>query len=102
MVRKNNRLDQVKYLCNPPGGWINEHHIKFIDGVDDYALVLIVNLELKTTLVFPKETIAQVCRLLNKRHPNQDVSLQLTNINCQNILSMESVYSRLGVYVYHL
>ena len=57
LVKPNQRLVQVKYLCNPSGNWINEHPIKFPDSVDEYALVIFVSLQLESVLVFQRETL---------------------------------------------
>ena len=100
LIRQNNRRVQVRYLCNPNQGWINEHYIYFAEGVDDYALVIIGGLDLESVLVFPKETISQVAKLLNKRHPKQDISIQFTQKNYRTILAKGSDFANLGVEIY--
>lgn len=100
LIRPNQRLVQVKYLLNPSRVWINEHPIKFPPTVDEYALVIFVALQLETVLVFPKETLGQVCTLLAKAHPNQDTTLQFTRRNYETILSEKSKFETLGLEVY--
>jgi len=100
LIKPNQRLVQVKYLCNPSRNWINEHPIKFPDTVDEYALVIFVSLQLESVLVFQRETLSQVCSLLAKAHPNQDTTLQFTRRNYETILSKKSKFEKLGLEVY--
>lgn len=100
LVKPNRRLVQVKYLCNPSGNWINEHLIKFPDSVDEYALVIFVSLQLESVLVFQRETLGQVCALLGKAHPNQDITLQFTRRNYEKILSEKSKFEKLGLEIH--
>jgi len=100
LVRQNGRRVQVRYLCNPSRRWINEHYIYFAHGVDDYALVIIEDLDIASVLLFPKKTIGQVAPLLEKRHPKQDVSIHFTQRNYQTILAQQSEFALLGVELY--
>jgi len=100
LIKPNQRLVQVKYLCNPSKNWINEHPIKFPDSVDEYALVIFVFLQLESVLVFQRETLGQVCSLLGKIHPNQDTTLQFTRRNYETILSEESEFEKLGLEIH--
>ena len=100
LIRPNQRLVQVKYLLNPSRVWINEHLIKFPSMVDEYALVILVALQLEAVLVFQRETLSQVSFLLAKAHPNQDTTLQFTRRNYETILSEKSKFEKLGLEVY--
>ncbi len=100
LIKPNQRLVQVKYLCNPSRNWINEHPVKFPDSVDEYALVIFVSLQLESVLVFQRETLWQVCALLGKTHPNQDTTLQFTRRNYENIISGKSEFEKLGLEIF--
>ncbi|NCO65016.1 MAG: hypothetical protein COW32_02290 [Candidatus Aquicultor secundus] len=88
---------QVKYLANPKGKWVNEHRIYFSQEMDLYALVIFVDLEIAAALIFPKTSIGQVCQALRKRHPDQDVSLQLTQRDFNYITDNLQLFEALGV-----
>src|SRR5579864_396833 len=83
---------QVKYLANPGTRWINEHQINFSPDMDSYALVFFENLELISVLLFSKKDIEAVCKALNKRHPEQHISLQLTQRNFKQILDNIEIF----------
>lgn len=100
LIRPNQRLIQVKYLCNPSKNWINEHTIKFPESVDEYALVIFVALQLESVVVFQRETLSQVCSMLGKAHSNQDTTLQFTRRNYETLLSEKSKFEKLGLEVY--
>ncbi len=94
---------QVKYLANPSAGWINEHQVHFgHPECDAYALVFFEELLPIAVILFPRASIAQVCRALGKRHPNQEVSLQLTRRNFRRILEDEDTFRALGVQIFRL
>jgi hypothetical protein len=97
LTRTNGRKVQVKYLCNPSRGWINEHYVYFADGVDDYALVIFEGLDLRSVIVFARESISQVTALLKKRHPNRDLSIQFTQQNYRTILARQAEFLGLGI-----
>ncbi|HEY3374031.1 MAG TPA: hypothetical protein VGK02_03095 [Candidatus Aquicultor sp.] len=88
---------QVKYVANPQGKWINEHRIYFSKDMDLFALVAFVDLEVAAVLLFPKASLGQVCQSLHKRHPDQDVSLQLTQRNFNEIIGNIGSFEELGV-----
>lgn len=88
---------QVRYLANPEGRWINEHLVKFDEGVDFYALVIVEALEPRAVILFARQTLQDVCVLLGKRHPNQDVTLQLTQLNVKALLADQAGFKALGV-----
>lgn len=94
---------QVKYLANPAGGWINEHHVHFgHPECDSYALVFFEDLLPIAVIVFPRGRIAEICSALGKRHPNQEFTLQLTRRNFLQILDEEGRFEALGVQVFRL
>jgi hypothetical protein len=97
LTRPNGRKVQVKYLCNPSRGWINEHYVYFADGVDDYALVIFEGLDLRAVIIFVRESISQVAALLKKRHPKQEVSIQFTQRNYRTILTRQAEFFGLGI-----
>jgi hypothetical protein len=100
LIRPNGRKVQVKYLSNPSGKWINEHPLRFPDGVDEYALVVFESLQVKSVLVFRQETINQVCALLRKKHPDQDRTLQFTQRNYKTILARRAEFAALDVEIF--
>jgi len=91
---------QVKSLCNATTPWVNEHHIRFGEGVDLYALVLFEAMGLKTVLVFPRASLAQIGLRLGKRHPRQDSELQLTQKNVHRILQERVFFESLGMRIF--
>ena len=93
------RTVQVKYLANPGGPWVNEHHIRSLVGVDHYAVVIYEAFELKAVLVFPAD-LTDVCARLGKRHPRQESELQLTRRNYEAICKDLDTYEQYGVQVF--
>lgn len=90
---------QVRYLANPADRWVNEHLIDFRADCDRYALVVFEAFDPKAVLVFDRRTIANVCAALGKRHPNQDVTLQLTRTNYRQLLDKRDDFAALGVVI---
>ncbi len=99
-ISESGRRIQVKYLSNLSDRWINEHTIIFPPEADDYALVVFESFELRAVLTFPREALAAVGRLLGKRHPHQERTLQLTNRNFRDILAKREAFETVGVGVY--
>jgi hypothetical protein len=99
VIDPSGRRIQVKYVANPAGQWINGHTVRFEGPLDDYALVLVEDLDPRAILVFGRESIAVVGRRLGKRHPDQDRSLQLTRSNVLALLADGSRFRDLGVRV---
>lgn len=99
VIGQNGEKIQVKYLANPEGKWINEHDIRFSAELNCYALVFFEKLQLTAVLLFSKVGLAEVCRNLEKRHPGQDISLQLTQCNYRQILSNIELFNAHGVHV---
>lgn len=93
------RTVQVKYLANPAGPWVNEHHVRSLPGVDQYAVVIFEAFELKAVLVFAAD-LTGVCARLGKRHPRQESELQLTRRNYEAICQDADAYDQLGVEVF--
>ena len=100
LIRPGGEFVQVKYLANPQTGWINWHHVQFADGVEECALVVFVAMQLKAVFLFSRKTIAETCRLLGKRHPNQDVSLQITKRNYETMLAEPAKFQSLGIGIF--
>lgn len=100
LIRPNGRRVQVKYLANPSSKWVNEHHVRFTDDMDEYALVVFEALNLLAVVIFQRETIGKVCALLQKRHPNQDSGLQFTRRNFQTIISEPKPFQAVGVEIH--
>lgn len=90
---------QVKYLANPRGYWVNEHHVQFHGEMDAYAIVLFEELEPTHVIVFQREGLEEVGRRLGKRHSNQSSSLRLTRRNVHTILENTSEFEQLRVKV---
>lgn len=91
---------QVRYLANPRNRWVNEHLVDFRGDCDRYALVAFEDLEPRAVVVFSKETIGDVCRVLGKRHSHQSSYLQLTQRNFTHLLKERARFGTLGVEVY--
>jgi hypothetical protein len=98
----NGRRVQVKYPANPGQKWVNEHHVRFDGGADDYALVVFEGMALDAVVLFARETIGDVCGRLGKRHPGQDRGLQMTRLNYLAILNNALGFAQMGVSVYRL
>ena len=98
--RSTGRKVQVKYLCNPSERWINEHHIRFPEGVEEYALVVFERLHLRAILVFPRENLEAINAVLKKRHGRQATELQFTRRNFQTICMAQDKFKALGVEIY--
>lgn len=47
-------------MANPSDGWVNEHLVVFMSGLDDHGLVLFETLEPIGLILFRRETIAAV------------------------------------------
>jgi len=93
------RRVQVRYLANPAGAWVNEHLVDFRgNGCDRYALVFFEALDVLGLIVFDREHIADVGAALNKRHPGQDVTLQLTAANYRAIAADPERFAALGAH----
>ena len=97
LVTDDGQKVQVKYLANPEGAWVNEHHVDFRGGCDRYAVLIVEALDAKALVVFSREGLADVCSALGKRHPNQDTTLQLTRANYLAIASSPDRFQSLGV-----
>lgn len=77
---------QVRYVANPMGKWVNGHVIDFRSmDCDKYALVMFEDLVPTDVLVFDRTGLGAVCSRLGKRHPNQDLTLQITPTNVAQI-----------------
>lgn len=94
------RRIQVKYVSNPNGKWINEHTVVFPIEADVYALVVFEAFELRAVLVFPRESMPSAGRLLGKRHPDLERTLQLTQRNFLRILQEQDTFEALGLRVF--
>jgi hypothetical protein len=90
---------QVRYLANPSGAWVNEHLVDFRGDCDAYALVVVEALDPRHVIIFRRAGLAEVCRALGKRHPDQDRTLQLTRRNYLQILAERQRFRPFGVDV---
>ena len=90
---------QVRYLANPADRWVNEHLVDFRGDCDRYALVVFEAFDPKSVVVFRRASLGAVCAALGKRHPNQDVTLQLTERNYRQLLAERDEFGRHGVEV---
>lgn len=90
---------QVKYVANPRGLWVNGHVVDFRGDIDRYAVVLVEDLAPTLVLIFTRATIGRVCRLLQKRHPDQDSTLQLTRANVDLLRDNAHIVAQLGVQI---
>jgi predicted RNase H-like nuclease len=90
---------QVRFLANPAGRWINEHLVYRIPGVQWYTLVLFEELRVVGVLAFPND-LTDICSRLEKRHPRQAETLQLTQPNWQRIRDNADTFRQLGMRVW--
>jgi hypothetical protein len=91
---------QVRYLANPAGTrWVNEHHVRSAAGFELYALVLYEAFSTVAVLVFPS-SLGTINEALGKRHPDQDMSLQLTRRNYLAIRDDPDRFRALGMQVW--
>ena len=97
VIDENGCKIQVRYLANPAGKWINEHLVKFDDGVDFYALVIVEALEPVAVICFPRDGLHAVCHKLGNRHPDQGTTLQLTQRNEKTLLADRAGFRELGI-----
>mgnify|MGYP001488444613 CR=1 FL=1 len=88
---------QVRYLANPADRWDNEHHVRFTDQLDWYALAVFEAFELVAVVCLPRHAMPTVCQRLGKRHPDQSTSLQLTRANFRRLLAERPTFERLGL-----
>jgi len=99
LIRRDGRHVQVRSLANAGENWTNEHHVKFAEGVDDYALVIFMSLQVRSVMIFRRDTISHVCAELKKRHSCQEATLQLTKRNYVRIVQEIAKFRALGVEV---
>ncbi|MGL4465285.1 MAG: hypothetical protein ACRC1K_24275 [Planctomycetia bacterium] len=97
LVTPEGRRVQVKYLANPVGGWRNPHNVSFSAEQDDYAVVFFEDFDIQAVVLFRRESLAQVCKALMKRHPDQDRVLQLTEANFKEIVGDPGKFEVFGV-----
>ncbi|MFF3624799.1 hypothetical protein [Streptomyces sp. NPDC002467] len=99
LVSADGAFVQVKYLANPLDSWPNEHSVRSIPGVAWYTLVVYEAFEVTGVLAFPPD-LAEICRALGKRHPEQSTSLQFTRRNWWTIRDDVETYRQLGMRVW--
>lgn len=100
LMAEDGKTTQVRYVANPRGRWVNGHEVRFEPGVDQYALVLYEALEPTAVLIFSNFRLGDVCRVLGKRHGNQDRTLQLTPDNIRRLRNERAEFAPLGVRVF--
>jgi len=101
LIRPNGRFVEVRSLSNPTAAWErNEHAVVLSDTHHDYALVVFEEFLVRAVLVFPRETLADVCLLLKKRHGDTHRQLQFTRVNFETILANKPEFEQLGVLVF--
>lgn len=84
---------QVRYVANPMGKWVNGHVIDFRSSdCDRYALVMFEDLVPMDVLVFGRKGLGAVCARLGKRHPHQEVTLQITPSNVAQLKSEREIF----------
>lgn len=93
---------QVRYVANPAGVWVNGHVVDFRGDCDQYALMVVEDLDPKALLVFSREGLAAVCARLGKRHGNQGVTLQLGQANYRALMASPRDFEQLGVQMIDL
>ena len=97
------RRVQVRCLANPIGRWVNEHLVDFRDGgCDLYALVFFAAFDVEAIVVFDGQRMNEVGAALGKTPPNQERTLQLTQLNYKAILASPDRFLPFGVQVIDL
>ena len=100
LVTSDGRRVQVKYLANASRNWRNGHTVAFSGEMDDYAVVFFEDLDVRAIIVFRRETLAQVCAALKKKHPDQDRVLQLGQGDFKRIIGNPDAFEAYGVTCY--
>lgn len=73
--------------------WVNGHVIDFrASECDRYALVMFEDLVPMDVLIFDPRGLGAACARLGKRHPNQDLILQITPANMAQIKSERDTF----------
>lgn len=94
---------QVKYLANvktpDDRAWINEHVVRWIAGVDWWAVVVIEDFTVVGIPMFPCTNLAPIAAALGKRHGNTDRELQFGHSNWCAIRDDPDRYRGLGMRV---
>jgi hypothetical protein len=94
---------QVKYLANvttpDDRAWVNEHVVRWIEGVDWWAVVIIEDFTVVGIPMFPCNDLAPIAAALGKRHGNTDRELQFGHNNWCAIRDNPDRYRRLGIRV---
>jgi hypothetical protein len=101
-VMASGRRIQVKYLANPSGRWVNEHHIRLTDEMEDYAIVFFEALLPVRAIVIAGDRLLEVADALGKRHGETHAVLQLTRRNYLQIVGDPARFAGLGVRVFDL
>lgn len=78
---------------------MNEHFVKCVPGVDWYTLVVIEDFTVHGVLAFPSD-LTTVCAALGKKHPRQDVELQLTRGNWLAMRDHPDRFRALGMEIW--
>jgi hypothetical protein len=93
---------QVKYLANSgTERWVNEHPVRVTELMKAYAIVFYESLLPVSALLLPARRLAEIGAALGKRHPYQDVTLQLTRANYVRLLGEPSTFGPLGIRAWH-
>lgn len=101
-VKVGKRQVQVKYLANGTDAWVNEHQIQVTREMHDYAIVFFEALLPVTAVVFSCDRLLEVGTALQKKHPNQDTTLQLTRANYLQLIAERERFAQLGVRLFDL
>lgn len=100
LVLLDRRKVQVRYLANVSDVWVNEHVVRIIPGVEQYALVIFEGFEVIGVVMFTLDRLKELGNLLRKRHPNQDKLLQFTARNWRAIRDDPAFFAAAGVEVW--
>ncbi len=90
----------MRYLANPGVGWVNEHRVFRIPGVELYALVILEAFAVVGVAVFRWGDLAPICSALGKRHPDQGEQLQFTRRNWSTFRDDRAKFRSLGIRVW--
>lgn len=101
-VEAGDRKIQVKYLANPAGRWVNEHHIRVVPEIHEYAIVFFEALLPVAVVRFEAARLGEIGAALKKRHLDQDRVLQFTRANFLEVTKDPVRFEALGVHVHDL
>ncbi len=88
---------QVRWLAHPTGEWVNEFPIRFVPGVDRFALVFISASLFAGALCLDRAFVPQVSAELGKLHAQQGTTFSLSQADWQTLVAERVRFEPLGI-----